>query len=44
MPIGMIFMPSKDGLSHCKGEFTDWKYVEKGITVLAEMLEVLNNQ
>ncbi|MBQ2106471.1 MAG: M20/M25/M40 family metallo-hydrolase, partial [Lachnospiraceae bacterium] len=44
MPIGMIFVPSKDGLSHCKGEFTDWKYVEKGITVMAEMLEILNNQ
>lgn len=44
MPIGMIFMPSKNGLSHCKDEFTEWSYVEKGMTVLAEMLEILNHE
>jgi N-carbamoyl-L-amino-acid hydrolase len=34
-PIGMIFVPSKDGRSHCPEEWTDYKDVCLGIEALA---------
>ncbi|WP_018130494.1 Zn-dependent hydrolase [Effusibacillus pohliae] len=34
-PIGMIFVPSKDGRSHCPEEWTDYKDVALGIEALA---------
>lgn len=34
MPVGMIFVPSKDGISHSKDEYTKWEH----ITVGAELL------
>ena len=44
MPIGMIFVPSKGGFSHCKEEFTDWELVKKGMNMLVDTLFKLNQQ
>lgn len=33
-PSGMIFIPSKDGISHSPNEWSDWGDVEKGANVL----------
>ena len=33
-PIGMIFVPSKDGISHSPEEFTEWKDIATGFQVL----------
>lgn len=33
-PTGMIFIPSKDGISHSPKEWTDWEDIEKGANVL----------
>lgn len=38
VPVGMIFVPSKDGSSHCKEEWTDWQQCEKGAQVLMDTL------
>ena len=37
-PIGMIFVPSVEGLSHCKEEWTDFDQCEKGVEVLYRTL------
>jgi N-carbamoyl-L-amino-acid hydrolase len=37
-PMGMIFVPSADGRSHCPEEWTDEDDVGRGIAVLAEVL------
>lgn len=39
IPIGMIFVPSKDGLSHCKEEWTSDEQLLKGVQVLSETLK-----
>lgn len=36
--VGMIFVPSKDGRSHCPEEFTDEKYIRIGTEVLFDTL------
>jgi len=33
---GMIFVPSRDGISHSPDEWTDWQDVEKGANLLLE--------
>lgn len=38
MPIGMVFIPSIGGLSHCKEEASDWEDVMLGISVLYDTL------
>lgn len=38
MPIGMIFVPSVKGLSHCKEEYTPWEDVMRGEDVLYHTL------
>ena len=43
-PIAMIFIPSKDGLSHCPEEWTDYSYIAKGAEVLFESLRELSEQ
>lgn len=35
-PAAMIFVPSKDGKSHCQEEYTEPKYIEKGANVLLQ--------
>lgn len=43
-PVGMIFVPSRDGLSHCPEEWTDYQYLETGSQVLAAVLAELANE
>ncbi len=38
IPTGMIFVPSKDGKSHCPEEWTDWDYIYKGTEVLLKTI------
>lgn len=33
-PVGMIFVPSKDGRSHCPEEFTAWEDIKLGTDIL----------
>lgn len=37
-PMGMIFVPSRDGRSHCPEEWTDLAHIETGVRVLAGTL------
>ena len=42
-PVGMLFVPSKAGLSHCPEEWTDTMYLKAGAEVLADaLLDVAN--
>lgn len=38
VPIGMIFVPSKGGKSHCPDEFTPWDDIKIGTEVLLETI------
>lgn len=38
VPIGMIFVPSKGGISHSPLEFTSWEDIENGTEVLLETI------
>jgi len=42
-PIGMFFVPSKDGRSHCPEEWTDFYHITKGIEVLTQTILELDN-
>ena len=44
VPSAMIFVPSKGGLSHCKEEWTDPEYLEKGADVLYETVLRLDTE
>lgn len=37
-PVGMIFVPSREGRSHSPLEFTSWEQIENGANVLLETL------
>lgn len=39
--VGMIFIPSKDGLSHCPEEWSDPDHLEMGIEIFFEIAKVL---
>jgi len=39
-PMGMIFVPSRAGRSHCPEEWTDLEDIVRGISVLAETVEI----
>ncbi|WP_187152751.1 M20 family metallo-hydrolase [Acidianus manzaensis] len=39
--IGMIFVPSKNGISHAPDEWTDWNYIYKGVNVLYNTLKII---
>lgn len=41
-PSGMIFIPSKNGISHHPDEFSEWKDIEKGSTLLKEVMQKLS--
>lgn len=43
-PTGMIFVPSKNGISHSPDEWTDWSDIEKGANVLLETIKLLDKQ
>lgn len=38
VPTGMIFVPSKDGKSHCPDEWTDWEDIKKGTEILLDTI------
>ena len=42
IPIGMIFVPSKDGISHSPRELTEWDDVTRGAEVLYRVLRALD--
>ncbi|MBA7564185.1 N-carbamoyl-L-amino acid hydrolase [subsurface metagenome] len=39
---GLIFIPSKDGLSHVPEEFTNFKYIQNGVNVLLDTVKLLD--
>lgn len=41
--VGMIFVPSKGGVSHAPDEYTDWEQVEKGVKLLKEVIMELSD-
>jgi N-carbamoyl-L-amino-acid hydrolase len=43
-PIGMIFVPSRDGISHSPKEFTSWQDIANGAEVLYRTLLLLDAQ
>ncbi len=44
IPIGMIFVPSKGGISHSPRELTEWDDVTRGAEVLYRVLRALDKQ
>ena len=42
-PVAMIFVPSKDGISHSPDEWTDFEDISEGTNVLTETLYNLSN-
>ena len=44
VPAGMIFIPCKDGLSHCPEEYAEVSDISKGTAVLWKMIQNLENQ
>jgi N-carbamoyl-L-amino-acid hydrolase len=43
-PMGMIFVPSHDGISHSPKEFTSWSDAANGVEVLYRTILLLDNQ
>ena len=44
MPIGMLFVPSRGGISHNKKEFTTWEQIGSGVETLYQALLDLNQR
>ena len=44
LPMGMIFVPSKGGLSHCGEEWTDPDYLDRGADILYRTLLRLDQE
>jgi N-carbamoyl-L-amino-acid hydrolase len=44
IPIGMIFVPSRDGISHSPKEWTDWVDCARGAEVLYRTIRALDNR
>jgi beta-ureidopropionase / N-carbamoyl-L-amino-acid hydrolase len=44
IPIGMIFVPSKGGISHSPRELTEWEDATRGAEVLYRVLRALDKQ
>ncbi|MFT8889734.1 MAG: Zn-dependent hydrolase [Ethanoligenens sp.] len=43
-PVAMLFVPSKDGISHSKDEWTDFADIARGVDVLSDTLIKLANE
>ncbi len=43
-PTGMIFIPSKDGKSHCPEEWSDYAHIALGVEVLANTIISTDNE
>ncbi len=37
--VGLVFVPSKDGLSHHPDEWTDYEQIQKGIDVIFQTVK-----
>lgn len=44
VPIGMLFVPSRGGISHSKDEWTDWDQCEKGAAILYDTVVRLGDE
>ena len=44
VPAGMLFVPSRDGRSHCPEEWTDLDDITAGITALTQALVALDQR
>lgn len=44
IPTGMIFVPSKEGKSHCPEEFTQWEHIELGTGLLLNTILELDKE
>ncbi|WP_434309124.1 Zn-dependent hydrolase [Hominifimenecus sp. rT4P-3] len=44
IPSGMIFVPSKEGKSHCPEEWTEWADAAKGTEILLKAIEKLDER
>ncbi|MDK3017315.1 Zn-dependent hydrolase [Pseudodonghicola flavimaris] len=44
LPVAMLFVPSKDGRSHCPEEHTDWAPIAQAVTVLEEAVRQIAEQ
>lgn len=44
LPVGMIFVPSRDGLSHCREEWTSPGDLEMGAEILRRTVELLDQE
>lgn len=42
--VGMLFVPSKDGISHDKAEWTDSKYIDKGTDLLYSVVKYFSEE
>jgi N-carbamoyl-L-amino-acid hydrolase len=43
-PMGVVFVPSRGGRSHCPEEWTETRQIGTGITVLTESMIILDNR
>ncbi len=43
-PVGLVFVPSKNGLSHHPDEWTDYHQIQKGIDVIFETVKQLTKE
>jgi N-carbamoyl-L-amino-acid hydrolase len=43
-PMGMIFVPSRDGISHSPKEFSSWQEIENGTEVLYRVVLLLDDR
>jgi N-carbamoyl-L-amino-acid hydrolase len=43
-PLGMIFVPSKDGISHAPAEFTSGQQITNGANVLLQSIIRMDRQ
>jgi N-carbamoyl-L-amino-acid hydrolase len=41
-PAGMIFVPSKDGRSHCPEEWTDFEHIGCGVELLGSLIDAID--
>ncbi len=44
IPSGMIFVPSKDGVSHSPREWTDWEDCARGVETLYQSIQTLDKR
>lgn len=43
-PMAMIFVPSKNGISHSPHEWTDWRFIERGANLMLNSLVDIANK